>query len=107
MAIVDMSWHRMTGAADQKVNNMGKSWWCWIYRGPVRGDKYAAGITCELPGGKDDAGLMESDLMLLFKDLIDLAHEDLSKEEIQGAFLTALEDRVTNLGNCVAVSKKK
>jgi hypothetical protein len=73
----------------------------------VRGDKYAAGITCELPGGEDDAGLMESDLMLLFKDLIDLAHEDLSKEEIQGAFLTALEDRVTNLGNCVAVSKKK
>ena len=96
----------MTDAADQKVNDM-KSWYCWIYRGPQEGGKYQFSTSCELPGGDDDPGLTEGDLMLLFKDLIELAHDDLSKSDINEAFTAALEKEVFSLGNCVVVSKKK
>lgn len=74
---------------------------------PKRQERYQPGTPCELPGGEDDAGLMESDLMLLFKDLIDMAHPDLSKKEIHDAFKAVLEDRVVNLGNCVGIRQKR
>lgn len=73
---------------------------------PKKQERYQPGTACELPGGEDDAGLMEGDLMVLFKDLIELAHPDLTRTEIREAFMAAYEARVTNLGNCVAVKKK-
>lgn len=86
--------------------------WCLaIYRGPCAEDerqgdsRFLAKV--ELPGGEDDAGLMESDLIVLFNALIQQAHDDLSKQEIQNCFKTALNGSFTVLPSGVLALNKK
>jgi hypothetical protein len=64
-----------------------KSWWMSLEKTP-HPTKQCIGMV-ELPGGQDDAGLMESDLIYFFELLIENAHEDLTDKEIKECFKQA------------------
>jgi hypothetical protein len=87
---------------------MVKSWWFGLYRGPKDNVDHTFAL-CELPGGKDDAGLMESDLTYLFSVLIEEAHDDLTDSEIRACFKKAMGCDVcpTPSGNAMMTNKKK
>jgi hypothetical protein len=85
-----------------------KSWWFGLYRGPKESVPHTFAM-CELPGGEDDSGLMESDLEYLFCAIIENAHDDLTEKEIIVCLKTALNYYVqpTPSGNAIMLSKKK
>ncbi|MFA5158073.1 MAG: hypothetical protein WC451_02710 [Patescibacteria group bacterium] len=64
-----------------------KSWYFSLVRSPR--EPALAIASAELPGGKDDAGLMKSDLLLLFQTLLEHAHPDLTQKEIKSCFAKA------------------
>ena len=82
-----------------------KSWWMSLEKTP-KPTQYSL-MRVELPGGEDDAGLMEGDLMVMFETLIENAHPDLTDSEIKECFRKALRGLIgiTPSGNVVTVRK--
>jgi len=83
-----------------------KSWYMTIHRGPEEDGEHCV-VSVELPGGKTDAGLMESDLTLLASTLKEYTHEDLSQEEIEEAVLAGLRDNYVPMGNVIVKTEVK
>jgi hypothetical protein len=88
-----------------KIRMGERSWFMALYRGPKENDEYFLS-SVELPGGKDDAGLMESDLTVLASALREHAHDDLTQKEIEAAVLEGLRENVVVMGRCVGTTKK-
>jgi hypothetical protein len=79
------------------------TWWMILQkRSSLPSDAIAA---CELPSGKDDPGLMASDLIVLFNAIINNAHPDLTNKEIRNCFNEAFKDYM--VVNKVLVIRKK